>query len=169
MKNDSINPVITTVKRKGWKTIFWPIALSLIGATTTAYAVVENCPDPTSIRFDEATYEWRTTQRGWLSNSRPRNTNGLGVPTLKAVKLRINQRVGDVAECAYEAANGEKLVFFKGMSATDSSGAVIIRTEIVPVNEKEWNNDAVRDEFVCQPFLNKCAFDIVVHCPVIET
>jgi len=166
MKEHSIIPLhfITAVNSRLCKGLFLLLAMSTI-YSVKAYAEVENCPDPASIRFDKPTYKWITTERGWKSNSRPRNFANLGDVTLKLVKVKIDHKEGDVASCSYDAANGENVVFDKGGSAKDSSGS-IIHSEIIPIGDNEWSNKDTKDEFVCQPSsTSKCAFDVVVSLP----
>jgi len=146
-----------------FQALFLLLAISAIHSAK-AFAEVENCPDPANIRFDNTTYQWLTTEQGWKSDSKPRHVTDLGGVTLKSVKLKIDHEEGDVVGCSYDADNGEHVIFTKGGSAKDSSGS-IIRSEIIPGDVNNWNNDAARKEFVCQLSSGNCSFDVVVPLP----
>jgi hypothetical protein len=158
MKNFSIHSFLhdATKEKSRWcKTLF--LSLAAMGSTV-AYANVEHCLDPTEIRLDKATHQWKAAQPGWVSNTRPRNITDTGNFTLKSVKLTIDHKKGDVIECAYAADNGEKVVFTKGGSSSDSA----IVSEIIPIDEKAWNNPAVKNEFICTPSAtDTCGFKVV--------
>lgn len=136
---------------------FFKAVLLCLSTTALFSAYAEVCPQSKDIQFDKRTQKWQTATGSWKSDAGSEHASNQGNLTLTSVKLKIDHKKGDSAECTYVASNKEKIVLKK---TTNSSGkkSIITVAEITPDNMAEWSNKELNHEFVCNPANNVCAF-----------